>query len=109
MKKQLPGFQECLRLMRMRDPQMQEDGFHLLRAQAHKYTQQLVNEVTRETNPGLRCWFLELLAEARDPGALPLFLEYLYSDETLLKTWAISGLKQINTKASRRALWEAGF
>jgi len=97
-----------MRLMRQHDPQMQEDGFHLLRSQAHKYTQQLMNEFAQETDPGLRCWLLELLAEVRDPDVLPLFLEYLHSDETSLKFWVIRGLKQLNTKEARRALWEAG-
>ena len=108
MKKQVPGFQEGMRLMRKRDPQLQEDGFHLLRSHAHEYTQQLMNAFAQETDPGLRCWLLELLAEARDLNALPLFLRYLHSEETGLKTMAIHGLKQINTKEALRALWEAG-
>jgi hypothetical protein len=97
-----------MRLMRKRDPQMQEDGFHLLRDQAHKYTQQLMNEFAQETDPGLRCWLLELLGEARDPKTFPLFVEYLQSDNESLRSWAIRGLKLLNTKEARRALWEAG-
>lgn len=108
MKSQVPGFQEGMRLMRKRDPQLQEDGFHLLLSHAHEYTQQLMNEFAHETDPGLRCWLLELLAEARDLDTLPLFLDYLHSDETSLKMMAIRGLKQLNTKEARRALWEAG-
>ena len=97
-----------MRLMRKRNPQLQEDGFHLLRSHAHEYTQQLMNAFAQEIDPGLRCWLLELLAEARDLDALPLFLDYLHSDETSLKTMAIRGLKQLKTKEARRALWEAG-
>lgn len=109
MKKRVPRFQECMRLMRMRDPQMQEDGFHILQSQAPLYTQQLMHEFAQETDPGLRCWLLELLAEARDLRALPLFLEYLHGDESCLKTMAIRGLRQLDTKEARRALWEAGI
>jgi hypothetical protein len=98
-----------MRLMRKRDPQSQEDGFHLLLFRAHEYSQQLMVEFAQETDPGLRCWLLELLAEARDPDALPLFLEYLHSDETSLKMMAIHGLNQLNTKDARRALWEVGI
>src|SRR5258708_36673750 len=97
-----------MRLMRKHDAQLQEDGFHLLLPHAHEYVAQLIDEFSHETDPGLRCWLLELLAEAKDPNALPLFLEYLHSDETSLKTMAIRGLKQLNTKEARRALWEAG-
>lgn len=45
-----------MRLMRQRDPQMQEEGFHLLRSQAHRYTEQLMKEFAQETDPGLRYW-----------------------------------------------------
>ena len=102
-----PGFQECMSLMRKPDAQLQEDGFRLLLPHAHEYTQQLLDEFAQDSDPGLRCWLLELLAEAREPNALPLFREYLQSEEGNLKTLAIRGLKQLNTKEARRALWEA--
>lgn len=94
--------------MRKHNPQLREDGFHLLRPYAHEYTQQLLDEFAREINPGLRCWLLELLSEARDPKTFPLFVEHLQSDEGSLRFWAIRGLKLLNTKEARRALWEAG-
>ena len=109
MKKRIPKFQECMRLMHKRDPQMQEDGFHLLLSQAHDYTQQLIEEFVQETDPGLRCWLLELLVETRNSDALPLFLQHLHSKETDLRVIAIRGLKQLDTKEARRALWEAGI
>jgi hypothetical protein len=98
-----------MRLMRKRDAQLQEDGFHFLLPHAHEYTQQLMDEFSRETDPGLRRWLLELLAETKDPNAFALFLRYLYSDDRSLKTLAIRGLKHLNTKEARRALWEAGI
>ncbi len=108
MKGSFPGFQECMQLMRKSDAQSQEDGFHFLLPHAHEYTQQLMDAFSQETDHGLRCWLLELLAEGRDPVALPLFLSYLHSDDKSLKTLAIRGLKHLNTKEARRALWEAG-
>src|SRR5438105_205431 len=105
-KKQFPGFQECMRLMRKHDPQLQEDGFHLLLPHAHEYVQQLMDEFSQEADPGLRCWLLELIAEAKDPSAFSLFLKYLQSDESSLKAMAIRGLKRLNTREARRALWE---
>lgn len=97
-----------MRLMRKHDAQLQEDGFHFLLPRVHEYVAQLIDEFSHEADPGLRCWLLELLAEAKDPNALSLFLEYLQSDESSLKAIAIHGLKQLNTKEARRALWEAG-
>jgi len=108
LKDPFPGFQECMRLMRKHDAQLQEDGFHFLLPHAHEYVAQLIDEFSHEADPGLRYWLLELLAEAKDPNALSLFLEYLQSDERSLKAIAVHGLKQLNTKEARRALWEAG-
>ncbi|GLV59841.1 hypothetical protein KDH_66650 [Dictyobacter sp. S3.2.2.5] len=107
MKKRVPKFQEGMRLMRHSDPQLQEDGFHLLLPYAHEYTQQLIDSFRQEADSGLRHWLLELLSAAKDPEALPIFLEYLHSDESGLKSEAIRGLKILNTKEARRALWEA--
>lgn len=75
---------------------------------AHEHVGQLIDEFSHEADPGLRCWLLELLAEARNPNILSLFLEYLQSDESRLRMIAVHGLKQLNTKEARRALWEAG-
>jgi hypothetical protein len=95
--------------MRSRDAMTQEEGFHILLPQAYKYTPQLMEAVVQENDHGLSCWLLELLSEARNPAALPLFLEYLHSDNTSLRNWAIRGLKLLNTKETRRILWETGL
>ena len=97
-----------MRLMRQRDAMTQEEGFHALLPHAHEHTQQLMDEFAHETDYGLRCWLLELLGEAKDPKTLPLFLEYLSGDDDMLRYWAIRGLKLLNTKEARRALWDAG-
>ncbi len=96
-----------MRLMRKRDAQLQEDGFHFLLPHAHEYVQQLIDEFSHETDSGLRWWLLELIAEARDARAFSLFLEYLHSDDRGLRVMALHGLKLLDTKEARRALWEA--
>lgn len=108
MKEHFPGFQACMSLMRKKDAQLQEEGFALLLPHAQEYLEQLIDEFSRETDPGLRCWLLELIARAKDPRAFPLFLTYLQSDVCSLKTWAVYGLELLDTKEARRALWEAG-
>ena len=68
LKKRFPGFQECMRLMRKRDAQLQEDGFHFLLPHAHEYVQQLIDEFSHETDSGLRWWLLELIADEDGSG-----------------------------------------
>ena len=97
-----------MHLMRKRNAQLQEDGFHFLLPHAQEYVQQLIDEFSHETDSNLREALLELIAEARDPRAFALFLEYLHSDDRGLRVMAVRGLKLLDTKEARRALWEAG-
>jgi HEAT repeat protein len=80
----------------------------LLSEHAHEHVERLMLEFRAETRHGLRCWLLELIGEAQSPQAFPLLLEYVSSDDDSLRGWAIRGLKKLNTKEARRALWEAG-
>ena len=102
------NFEEALRLMRKHDPQLQEDGFGMLSAHAQEYVGRLMAEFRTETRHGLRCWLLELVGQSKSPEAMPLLLDYLHSDDESLRCWAIRGLKELDTKEARRALWEAG-
>ncbi|MDP9381573.1 MAG: HEAT repeat domain-containing protein [Chloroflexota bacterium] len=106
-KGQLPSFQQCLRMMRKHDPQVQEDGYHYLLAQAPVYLDQLIAQFEVEEDIGVRRWLLELIGETRSLAALPLLTECLRSDDEYLRRWAMWGLKTINTKEARRTLWEA--
>ena len=107
-KYKFPGFQACMKMMRSRDPQTQEEGFYLLLPHASEFVEQLIVEFHAEENHGLRCWLLEFLGESKSNQALPVLQENLYSKDESFKSWAIYGLKKINTKESRRMLWEAG-
>jgi len=104
-----PGFSACMRMMRQHDPRIQEDGFHFLMREAHRFVDELIVEFDSETDHGLRCWLLELLGDARDPKALPIFLKHLKGDDDSFRAWAVEGLKSLNTKEARRALYEAGI
>ncbi len=42
--------------------QLQEDRFYFLLPRAYEYVEQLIDEFSHETDPGLRYWLLELLA-----------------------------------------------
>ncbi|MDI5975706.1 HEAT repeat domain-containing protein [Amycolatopsis magusensis] len=101
-------FQQALRLMRSRDPQAREDGFHFLLPHAAEHADQLIDEFAREpTDHGLRCWLLELIGQARSPKALPVLAEQLRSNDELLRSWAVRGLEQLATKPARYELWKA--
>jgi hypothetical protein len=101
-------FRACMELMRRRDPQAQEDGFHLLLPHAADHVEELIAEFRQQRNShGLRCWLLELIGEARSPLALPLLVEQLYSDDESMKSWARHGLEKLDTKQARQELWKA--
>ncbi len=94
--------------MRKHDPQLKEEGFGYLLSRSHDYVDALIAEFQAERDHGLRCWLLELIGEARSTAAFPLLLEYLYSEDESLRSWAIRGLQHLDTKEARRVLWEAG-
>jgi hypothetical protein len=105
MKERFPGFRKCLAMMRNRDPQTREDGFHWLRPHAGEYVSELIEAFGEETDHGLRSWLLELVGEARSPAAFELLAEQLRSPNDRLRSRAITGLKQLDTAESRTLLW----
>jgi hypothetical protein len=95
-------------MMRSRNPQVQEDGFHHLLPHAAEFVDQLTAEFHAERkDQGLRAWLLELIAAARDERALPLLAELLNSPDDRLRPHAEQGLRLLNTPESRRILFEA--
>lgn len=103
-----PDFEQCLEMMRSKDALIQEDGFYFLVPHASEYLDKLIAAFQAEEDRGLRSWLLELISEAKSVRALPILLEYLYSDDNVLRSWAESGLQALNTTSEgRRLLWEA--
>jgi hypothetical protein len=100
-------FQHAMRLMRSRDPQLREDGFHLLRPHAAQHLEELITAFHLEPGHGLRCWLLELIGEARSEQALPVLIEQLHNDDESLRHWAVRGIEQLDTKPARRQLYQA--
>lgn len=107
MKAKFPGFKKCMAMIRNRDPQTQEDGFHCLLPRAGEYVHQLIEEFRRETDLGLRCWLLELIGSARSRDAFEFLAGQLRAGHQQLRYWAIWGLKNLETKEARTLLWEA--
>lgn len=97
-----------MRLMRKRDPQLAEDGFGTLLPHTALYADDLIAEFEAERDDrGLRRWLLELIAESRAPQALPIFVRELSSEDESLRDWAADGLRNLDTKEAREALYRA--
>jgi HEAT repeat protein len=101
------SFRRALRDLHKHDPQRAEDAFGTLAADAGDHAIELIDAFRSETDPGIRRWLLELVGLARSADALPLLVEQLQSDDELLRSHAIDGLKRLNTKPAREALWKA--
>ena len=96
-----------MRLMRSRDPQRQEDGFHTLLPVAGEHIDALLEEFRAERDDhGLRCWLLELIGEARSAKGLPVLADQLGSPDEALRYRAECGLRLLDTKEARRIVWE---
>lgn len=93
-------------MMRRRDPQTSEDGFHRLRELAVSHVDDLIREFGRETDHGMRCWLLELIGETRSPEAFGLLKSQLWTADEVLSSWAARGLELLGTKEARRLLWQ---
>ncbi len=107
MKAKFPGFKKCMAMMRKRDGQTKEDGFHWLLPHAGEYVHELMAEFGGEEDFGLRCWLLELIGSAKSPDAFDFLAGQLRADDWRLRKWAIQGLKNLNTKEARTLLWQA--
>jgi hypothetical protein len=95
-------------MMRKHDPQVQEEGFHSLLPRAAEFVDDLLEDFRREADHGLKCWFLQLIGEARNSKAFKVLCEEVNSPDESLRDWAIIGLQQLGTRDARRALFDAG-
>ncbi len=107
MKARFPGFKKCMAMMRKRDPQTQEDGFHWLLAHAGEHVHELIEQFGQEKDHGLRCWLLELIGSAKLPDAFEFLSGQLRNADERFRFRAIKGLKNLGTKEARTLLWQA--
>jgi hypothetical protein len=99
-------FERGMAMMRKHNPQVQEDGFGLVKSVAAQHVQDLITAYTNETDRGLRCWMLELLGEARSTEALAVFSQALEDPDDSVRSWGERGLKRMGTSDARTLLWE---
>ena len=101
-------FDQAMELMRTRDPQVREDAFDFLREHADAYVDELMAEFAAERDDhGLRCWLLELIAEARSAKALEVFRDQLESMDEPLRFWAVRGLEMLDSREAGHVLYQA--
>ena len=103
-------FEQCMTLMRSRNPQRQEDGFHLLLTRAAEFVPELLTETAAEVeDPGLRSWLYELLRETKSTLPIHHYRSLLVSTKEDERSWAQTGLKAIDTPEARKILFDAGL
>lgn len=94
-----------MRMMRRRVTK--EDAYWWLRGRIGEFVEPLLAEVEKERDIGVQADIVELLADARDVRALPVFLKHCSSSNYWLRTWAIWGLRGLNEiSGGRKALWD---
>jgi hypothetical protein len=84
-----------------------ETAHFALRKYANTYIEDLISEFRNVTDPGVRQYLLELIGEARSPKALPVLTEVIQGDEEPSWSWAIYGLRDLESREARKVLWEA--
>jgi hypothetical protein len=97
----------ALQSMRSPDPALRAQGFDFLREHADAYVDEIVDAFGEERDDELCCLLLELLAEARSPGALATLADQLDNDDESLRFWAIRGLEMLDSAEARQALHRA--
>ncbi|MFA1546884.1 HEAT repeat domain-containing protein [Actinomadura chokoriensis] len=101
-------FDQAMQLMRDEDPRVREGAFDFLREHADAYVDELIEEFAAERDDqGLRCWLLELVAEARSAEALEVLGGQLESPDESLRFWAVRGLEMLDSRAADRLLEQA--
>lgn len=99
-------FVRGLAMMRKHDPQVQEDGFGMVKQVATEHVADLIATYEAESDRDLRCWLLELIGEARSCEALPVLAEALASKDDSIRVWGEAGLEKMDTKEARTLLWQ---
>lgn len=102
-------FQSAMETMRSKRANKQEDGFQMLLPHANHFVEELIVEFRAETDPGLKCWLLELIGHARSEKAFALLEEQLTANNLSLRDWAVAGLRKLNTKESKTLLQKRGL
>ena len=95
---EFPGFDTCIALIRSDDPGTAEDGYFWLEGRAGQYAHQLISLVEAEPDSFIRSYFVELLAAAKDPNAIPTLISEMSHPNQQVRYWAVTGLEEIGSE-----------
>lgn len=99
-----PEFDKCVEMLLSDDPSVYEDGYQWLQGYLDQYIDELVQLMTRQTDPSIRARFVELIGDSRIPGVIPVLANELQSPHGEVRGWAYSSLLYFeNSEASRLA------
>lgn len=104
-----PGVQICVELLHRRNVR----GAYLdcvcaeLTKNAVKHISELIHAFQYEDDRRVKALLLAAIAEADSEEAIPILEAQLTGDDVGLRPYAAYGLTRINTKESRRILWQA--
>ena len=103
-----PGIAKCVELLKRRNVQggYLEIVLYEIRIHAQEHLDELVTEI-RNNDTHIAALLLHELGRARLPEAEEFFIENLQSHDRDRRFWAIIGLKELDTKSARQALWRA--
>ena len=93
-----PGFDTCIAWIRSDDPGTAEDGYFGLEGRVGQYTHQLISLVEAEPDSFIRSYFVELLATAKDPNAIPTLISEMSHPNQQVRYWAVTGLEEIGSE-----------
>ena len=103
-----PGFGSCMAMLRNRkDAVVQEEAYHWLLPRVGEFVEPLLAELETEDEPRMQVWILELLGDARDVRAFPVFVRHLFSPDESVRSWAQGGLRKLGqAREGRKMLWD---
>ncbi len=103
-----PGVTTCLELLRQGNVRgsWRDIIYYLLLQHAAATVDELLTAYP-DAEDSTKITIISVLAEARLEATLPFLIEQLRSPLEQVRTWAIFGLKNLASKESRRALWDA--
>jgi hypothetical protein len=77
-----------------------------LQSNASTHAAELLAAFRTEHGQRVRHILLGVICEAKLPEALPLFVEFLQSEDEGLRSWSERGLQTLDTPEARKALWD---
>ena len=102
----MPTVAVCLQLLRHRDAEKSEEGFHWLLPRAKQHMSDLAAALQSETHEGAACWLCELLASTRMDEAVQALAPRLNDPRQRVRESARVWLSWMDTRAARTAIYD---